>query len=313
MRICHVIDKYNAEIKFNYLKIGKLSSYEHFQFRYYKQLIINKLYLNSSFMQFIHSVLFYFCVSFLACQTKSQEFVKQAKITAPQVALKAEHPTNDGFAVVELFTSEGCSSCPPAEKLANEIAKDADENTKNIFVLAFHVDYWNRLGWQDRFSAPEFSKRQYWYAKNLVNNSVYTPQMIVNGQQVFVGSNRNSAHTAIQKALANLQQNSVTIKLKSANTHHLAYELSQIPQNLSLNIALLEKHLSSNVTAGENEGKKLYHYSVVSQFKTLDNPTQKGVFAIPTQKESKPKSQSLIVFLQHTQTLEIVGVGKWDF
>ena len=89
-----------------------------------------------------------------------------------------------GFAVLELFTSEGCSSCPPADELIERIQKEAGD--KSVYILAYHVDYWNRLGWKDAFSQPEFSKRQYWYHQ-LFTSQVYTPQLIINGQNEFVG------------------------------------------------------------------------------------------------------------------------------
>src|ERR1700743_2334239 len=83
-----------------------------------------------------------------------------------------------GFALVELFTSEGCSSCPPADEFAARIAKENQD--KPVYVLAFHVDYWDRLGWKDRYSNPEFSQRQQRYAQYLHLESVYTPQVVVN-------------------------------------------------------------------------------------------------------------------------------------
>jgi hypothetical protein len=262
----------------------------------------------------IWQLFFYFFMGLLACQSKSNKNINHSTTNTPLSTIKANYATDDGFAVLELFTSEGCSSCPPAEKLANEIAKDADENAKNIFVLAFHVDYWNRLGWQDRFSSPQFTERQYWYAKKLINHSIYTPQMIVNGQEVFVGSNRNRANATIQKALSNPSNQTIKISLKPTSVaNELEYDLSIIPQNLSLNLALLEKNLYSDVTSGENEGRKLFHYSVVSQFQTIDKPTQKGILPMPNLQNQAQKKHSLIVFLQNTETLEIVAAKNWKF
>ena len=106
---------------------------------------------------------------------------------------------NKGFAVVELFTSEGCSSCPPADAV---IAKLEKENTdKSIYILAFHVDYWNRLGWKDVFSSADYSKRQNDYARFLHLQSVYTPQIVVDGKTEFVGSEENTLRAAIHTSL----------------------------------------------------------------------------------------------------------------
>lgn len=107
----------------------------------------------------------------------------------------------DAFAVVELFTSEGCSSCPPADRLLGDFVDDARNNDKRIFALAFHVDYWNYLGWEDIYASSEFSDRQRTYAEALKTNRIYTPQMIVNGNDEFVGSNRNRAKKSIRSAL----------------------------------------------------------------------------------------------------------------
>src|SRR5215831_17181987 len=104
------------------------------------------------------------------------------------------------FAVVELFTSEGCSSCPPADALLADLKSYANGTDKNIYVLSFHVDYWNRLGWRDPFSDAAYSARQTQYDQHF-GSSVYTPQMIVNGKQQFVGSEKKTASEAIAAAL----------------------------------------------------------------------------------------------------------------
>ncbi|MEO7766220.1 MAG: DUF1223 domain-containing protein, partial [Ferruginibacter sp.] len=103
-----------------------------------------------------------------------------------------------GFAVVELFTSEGCSSCPPADEAIGELLA---RNTDNIYVLSYHVDYWNRLGWKDVFSKAEFSSRQRQYASHFSSEGIYTPQVIVNGATEFVGSDKSKLNDAISNNL----------------------------------------------------------------------------------------------------------------
>jgi hypothetical protein len=97
------------------------------------------------------------------------------------------------FAVVELFTSEGCSSCPPADRLLARIADEAAHSGQPVYALAFHVGYWDRLEWSDRFADPAFSRRQERYAAALGMPAVYTPEMIVNGRASFVGSDERRA------------------------------------------------------------------------------------------------------------------------
>src|ERR1700744_6104626 len=126
---------------------------------------------------------------------KSLKYIATALLVAAGVFIagafinKRKVPVTDagkGFAVIELFTSEGCSSCPPADALVARVQKES--NDKPVYILAFHVDYWNRLGWKDVFSSAEYSERQNQYARWLKLSSVYTPQIVVNGRTEFVGS-----------------------------------------------------------------------------------------------------------------------------
>ena len=94
------------------------------------------------------------------------------------------------FVIVELFSSEGCSSCPPADGIVGVLTTWAREHHEAVYPVVFHVDYWDNLGWKDRFSAPEFSQRQYNYSRILKDQGVYTPQIIVNGADAFVGSDQ---------------------------------------------------------------------------------------------------------------------------
>ena len=118
-----------------------------------------------------------------------------------------------GFAVVELFTSEGCSSCPPADKLLGQIDERARADGSRVFPLAFHVDYWNHLGWTDPFSSEASSNRQRDYGRALHLESIYTPQMIVNGEREFVGSNGEIAEKAVSEALSRPEENTITLHL----------------------------------------------------------------------------------------------------
>jgi hypothetical protein len=104
-----------------------------------------------------------------------------------------------GFAVLELFTSEGCSSCPPADELLNQLQQqDAQEQ---LYILAFHVDYWDHQGWKDRFSSYAYSQRQQQYAEWFKLRSIYTPQLVVSGQHELVGSDGGAVSAAVNRAL----------------------------------------------------------------------------------------------------------------
>ncbi len=124
---------------------------------------------------------------------------------------KKKSEEGKGFAVIELFTSEGCSSCPPADEL---VSKVLSENKPDVYILSFHVDYWDRLGWKDDFSQATFSDRQKQYARYLSLDGVYTPQIVVNGTDQFVGSNE----THLRSSIKNINQESnLTIEASKTN------------------------------------------------------------------------------------------------
>ncbi|MDF2431558.1 MAG: hypothetical protein JWP44_1189, partial [Mucilaginibacter sp.] len=125
-----------------------------------------------------------------------------------------------GFAVIELFTSEGCSSCPPADELVAKIEKESKD--KPVYILAYHVDYWNRLGWRDVFSSANFSKRQHEYADYLHLQSVYTPQIVVNGKSEFVGSEESTLRKAITASLQKAPAAQLTLTVSNTDNNREA-------------------------------------------------------------------------------------------
>src|SRR5476651_2318953 len=116
-------------------------------------------------------------------------------------------PAGNGFVLIELFTSEGCSSCPPADELVARVQKE--DKDKPVYILAYHVDYWNNLGWKDQFSSPAYSQRQRQYAAWL-KAEVYTPQIVVNGKKEFVGSEEGTLRNAIQSGLQKQDNSGLT-------------------------------------------------------------------------------------------------------
>jgi hypothetical protein len=172
----------------------------------------------------------------------------------------------DDFVLIELFTSQGCSSCPAADKNLSEILNS--ENSGAVIGLSFHVDYWNYIGWKDPYSDKKFSERQRQYAKKL-GVGVYTPQMIVNGKEVFVGSYRRKT----LEAKSNKQQNEYEIILNDVsidkNFVTFKYTLDREPGNEALCVALVERDIKNYVSRGENSGRTLHHDNIVRVFETL--------------------------------------------
>ena len=201
------------------------------------------------------------------------------------------------FAVVELFTSEGCSSCPPADTLLNELARQPQ-----VFALAFHVDYWNYLGWADPFSQAQFTDRQRAYGRE-----TYTPQMIVNGTEVFVGSDRTKAKRAIEAALK--RPTVVELKLRWDN-QAIAYEVTGAPKDVVLHLALLESGITQKVSRGENAGRTLRHDNVVRVFETVRlDQRLTGAISLKLPANLKGENVSVIGFVQAAGSSTILGTA----
>jgi len=213
-----------------------------------------------------------------------------------------------GFAVVELFTSEGCSSCPAADNALETIAENYKDN---VFVLSFHVDYWNRLGWKDAFSSAAWSERQRAYAAVFEKEGVYTPQAIVNGTEQFVGSDIDKLNSTIRNDLKNGINEAPALKLNSTSNNRveLTYFIKENP-NAVLNIALVQLHAVTNVKSGENGGRTLKHVNIVREFKTVaaNDATSSISFTIPaglTAADCK-----LIAFVQDSRTFKTSGAAQ---
>jgi hypothetical protein len=163
-------------------------------------------------------------------------------------------------AVVELFTSEGCSSCPPAEAYLGELAERRD-----VIALAFHVDYWDDLGWRDRFGLTEAVQRQSAYAKTLRRSSAYTPQVVIDGQADYVGSDR----AAIGKSLA-ADRDGVAIAL-SVRDGQVLVDLAAQANVAASDIVLVayRRQAVSAIGRGENAGRTLTEFNIVRVIRTL--------------------------------------------
>ena len=188
----------------------------------------------------------------------------------------ADAPTTRPAVVVELFTSEGCSSCPPAEVVLGNLAKADAVGGVQVIPLAMHVDYWNDLGWADPFSSPQFSDRQKQYASISNSDQIYTPQMIVDGTDQFVGSDRQRATAAIASAAAQAKGN-ITIDLEqgSSNGNSVKVKISVDGIHRAGNsaadvlLAITEDDLSTDVPRGENAGQTLRHTGVVRMLRRV--------------------------------------------
>lgn len=216
-----------------------------------------------------------------------------------------------GFAVVELFTSEGCSSCPPADALLEKIEKESQN--KPVYLLAYHVDYWDRLGWKDSFSSPIFSARQNQYADWLKLKTIYTPQIVVNGSKEFIGSEENTLRNSIKTALEKPSTTGLHLSLgKIANDNFaINYNTDQKTENSSLAIALVTGNATSQVLKGENKGRTLKHVQIVRQFEIFSlNGKTDGMVNIRLDRLQGQMPSELIAFLQDNKTGKTTAAAR---
>jgi len=176
-----------------------------------------------------------------------------------------------GFALVELFTSEGCSSCPPADALLGELVSESARSGRRVYALSFHVTYWDHLGWKDRFSSAAFTQRQRDYARRFELRSLYTPEMVVNGSEEFVGSDKREATRTIDAALAKPEEIHLTLESTARGPEiEVRVVASPAPRDARLFVAWVDAAAVSNPDTGENDGQTLRHANVVRDLETVE-------------------------------------------
>jgi hypothetical protein len=221
-----------------------------------------------------------------------------------------------GPAVVELFTSEGCSSCPPAEQVLGELSEAAGRSGEPVYCLAFHVDYWNHLGWADPFSSAAFSQRQSQYAQAFHADEVYTPQMIVNGTAQFTGSDRAAARAALGGALgrAGLAKLELSVRRGADGGYTASYAVAGAPAGAVVNVAVTEQGLSSNVERGENAGRLLRDPAVVRWFSTMRVDAQgRGQITLPALAGVNLHQATVVAYVQLPDDMKILGSAAARF
>ena len=238
-----------------------------------------------------------------------------------------ETQTNLGAAarvpvIVELFTSEGCSSCPPADALLAELASRQPLGSAEVIALEEHVDYWDQQGWRDPFSSATWTARQYEYAEKLHNGNPYTPEMVVDGMEGFVGSRGALARQEIARAAA-IKKTRIEIReISLVETRSLAFKVSVerlsgiAPQDTAeIVLAITESGLDSPVKAGENAGEKLRHSPVVRELKVIGVLGKNGAEGFQAQPAVKQDAKwnlanlRAVVFVQEKKNRRILGAA----
>ena len=223
----------------------------------------------------------------------------------------AEAPTERPV-LLELFTSQGCSSCPPADRVLSRLNAEARAGDLSVVALSFHVDYWNRLGWTDPYSDAAYSQRQRIYARKLGDNRVYTPELVVDGRTGHVGSREREVRQAIRSAGARQQVLPVDISVMPSgkNTLELTYTLGQVPGGTLLQVVLVDPMVNNEVPRGENRGRHLEHVQVVRSFQTIESPKKSGTVQLDLNTLDYPEQGQVVVFLQDAETWHVLGVAS---
>jgi hypothetical protein len=217
--------------------------------------------------------------------------------------------------VLELFTSQGCSSCPPADELLSALQKE-DFDGSTVLPLAYHVDYWNHLGWSDPFSAREWSQRQSAYARAMKSAQVYTPQLVINGSLQLVGSASGAIRAAIRRELDSADDGLVTIDRAILSNGaidvslHSRLDPQASSKDATLLVTLFENGVTTPVTSGENARRTLRNDAIVRWQKSVTEvragavETQSTV-RIPLNGAWEPRNLGVVAFLQDPSTLAI--------
>jgi hypothetical protein len=235
-------------------------------------------------------------------------------------AARTPHPTHSDVrtpVVIELFTSEGCSSCPPADALLQKLDQSQPVGGAELIVLSEHVDYWNDIGWTDPYSSHEYTERQSAYADHFGLNTVYTPQMVVDGNFELVGSDERRALEAIRVA-AMLKKAPVCVSLgasddKTANVHVEAGPLTSstdAAQSANVFLGIADDSDESQVSRGENAGRSLRHVAVLRELIRIGTVDASGPFSRDLNlnlNSKRPKKRRVVVIIQETEVGRILG------
>lgn len=224
-------------------------------------------------------------------------------LTPLLAVILAAPPVPAGFALLELFTSEGCSSCPPADDLLATLGKQP-----GVLAVAFHVDYWDALGWPDPFASGQATARQRAYGLRFGSNRIYTPQLVVNGRRELVGSEADEAALAVAAALATPATIALSLEGEPAKGE-ARWRLVGVTPGQVLNLALVEGGLSVAVPRGENGGRTLRHEHVVRAFRSVP-ATEAGQVTLPVPGDARKENLRMIAYLQDPATFAILAAAR---
>ena len=260
------------------------------------------------------TALFVLAIHLLLTATRNTGAVTLPETAGAQMATPA--------VLVELFTSEGCSTCPPADKLLAELDQTQPIKGVEVIALSEHVDYWNHLGWKDPYSSADFSRRQADYARQLKLEDVYTPQIVVDGQTELVGGKSAAVREAIAKAAGTPKAN-VRVQIKSTTPKSIALtvQVDDLPEvargdAADVMLAITESGLMNSVSRGENAGRKLAHSAVTRKLIRIGTVKEKSFKAEPAVDLNSTwnrQAMKAVVFVQEHNSRRVLGAAAIKF
>lgn len=217
--------------------------------------------------------------------------------------------------LVELFTSEGCSSCPPADALLAKLVELQPVAGVTVIALEEHVDYWDHQGWRDPFSSADFTARQQRYASLLHIESPYTPEMVIDGRSEFVGNDSERAvHELASASRSPKAPVHVMVKDKSTDRVSLAVNVEATKSSGDVLLAIAETGLASDVARGENAGRNLKHSAVVRKLSTIGKLRSGEAFSaeplVKLSKQWKPENLRAVVFVEDGGSRKVLGAAE---
>ena len=245
-----------------------------------------------------------------------RSFAAAAALLAFSAGLNAAAGAGPTPILLELFTSEGCSSCPPADDLLQRLERTQPARGARLIVLSEHIDYWNALGWKDPFSSPQFTARQSSYAARIdPSGGVFTPELVVDGREGVVGSDARAVSAAIDREAA-MPKLAMALSRPSLQGSAIRVRVTAgAPQGPArLYVAIASDRVESNVTAGENAGRTLAHVSVVRALVTAGTFTGSAriekQLAIPMGAAAPGCGLRIVAFLQDVKTQAILAAAQ---
>lgn len=233
----------------------------------------------------------------------------------PAAETPVPEPAQRRTVLLELFTSEGCSSCPSADRLLRKLDREGSVRGAEVVVLSEHVDYWNHDGWVDAYSSPQFSKRQEDYA-SLLKAEAYTPQLVVDGRKEVLGSNRSAIERAIEESVP-LPKTTVAVNArKEAAGISVHIEVGPVASEKPARIYLVlaADQARSHVMHGENAGKDLEHVAVVESLVQIGTVTAGTSFQKDVRSALPPGLRAgnlrVAVFVQDAMSKRVLGVAQ---